>query len=292
MKSMTGYGRATYSDDCFEIDIEVKSVNGRFLDTKIKFPRELSFLEIDFKNTVKKSIKRGKVEVNINYKNIIIPELILDEENLKAYWEIYNEAKKILKTKSEIPLEQLLSEYNLIKIKTVDLEKDKFKNIILSVCEEAIFEHQKMALKEGKSMMIFLLSSVKKMYSALSLLENEFPKYKDEIYEKLKNNIVHMLKHKLEDDDYKKLLLESAIYAEKADVSEEIVRIKHHLDKLKEKIKQKNGEIGKSINFILQEMQREINTIGTKFNATAVFDEIISIKEEIEKCREIIQNVE
>ena len=292
MKSMTGYGKARYSDDDFEIDIEVKSVNGRFLDTKIKLSRELSFLEMELKNNLKKRIKRGKVEINIDFQNKIIPELALDEENLKAYWKIYNQAKKVLGTKSEIPLEQLLSEYNVISIKTDNLECEKFKNLILKIFEKALSEHQEMALDEGKSMLNFFNSAIQKMSSSLSKIENEFPKYKKEMSEKLKNNLTTLLKQKLEDDDYKRILLESAIYTEKADVTEEIIRIKHHLDKFEEKINQKNTEIGKSINFILQEMQREMNTIGSKFNSTSVFDEIISIKEEIEKCREIVQNVE
>ncbi len=292
MKSMTGYGKARYSDDDFEIDIEVKSVNGRFLDTRIKLPRELSFLEIDLKNTLKRRIKRGKVEININFQNKIIPELSLNEENLKAYWNIYNQAKKVLETKSEIPLEQILSEYNVITLKTENLECGKFKNLILNIFEEALSEHQQMALNEGKSMLNFFNSAIKRMSFSILKIEKEFPKYKKEISEKINNNLTVLLKQKLEDDDYKRVLLESAIYVEKADVTEEIVRIKHHLDKLEEKINQKNTEIGKSITFILQEMQREINTIGSKFNSTNVFNEIISIKEEIEKCREIVQNVE
>ena len=292
MKSMTGYGKVRYSDDDFEIDIEVKSVNGRFLDSRIKLSHELSFLEIDLKTLLKRRIKRGKVEININFQNKIIPELYLDEENLKAYWKIYNQAKKVLKAKSEIPLEQILSGYNVISIKTENLEKEKFKNLVLKIFEEALSEHQKMAMHEGKSMLHFFNSAIKKMSSSLSKIEKEFPKYKKEISEKLNNTLTTLLKQKLENDDYKRILLESAIYIEKADVTEEIVRIKHHLDKFEEKINQKNTEIGKSINFILQEMQREINTIGSKFNFTSVFDEIISIKEEIEKCREIVQNVE
>ena len=292
MKSMTGYGKARYSDDDYEIDIEVKSVNGRFLDTKIKLSRELSFLEIEIKNLLKRWIKRGRVEININFQNRIIPELYLDEENLKAYWKIYDQAKKVLGTKSEIPLEQILSEYNVISIKTENLECGKFKNLVLKIFEEALSEHQKMAIQEGKSMLNFFNTAIKKMSSSLAKIEKEFPKYKKEISKKLNNTLSTLLKQKLEDDDYKRILLESAIYVEKADVTEEIVRIKHHLDKFGEKINQKNTEIGKSITFILQEMQREINTIGSKFNSTSVFDEIISIKEEIEKCREIVQNVE
>ncbi len=122
------------------------------------------------------------------------------------------------------------------------------------------------------------------------LIDFEFPKYKKEIYLKLKDNIEELLGTFIKQEDHKKLLLETAIYVEKADITEEIVRLNNHIDKFSALLEEKT-ELGKKLNFILQEMHREINTIGSKFNSTKVFDDTILIKEEIEKCREIIQNV-
>jgi len=160
----------------------------------------------------------------------------------------------------------------------------------MKTLDEAITAHQKMALTEGDSMKEYCFNSLSTMSSALNKIETEFPKYKKEIYSRLKDNIEELLGAFTKEEDHKKLLLETAIYVEKADITEEIVRLNNHIDKFSALLEEKT-ELGKKLNFILQEMHREINTIGSKFNSTKVFDDIILIKEEIEKCREIIQNV-
>jgi len=152
-------------------------------------------------------------------------------------------------------------------------------------------EHQKMAQNEGRSMLEFFTSSLKIMKRSIDKLKIAFPQYKEEIHNKLKTNVEILLKNKLEGNDHKRFLQETALYIEKADVNEEIVRFEHHLEKFNNKLKA-SGEAGKSLNFILQEMLREINTIGSKFNSTGAFDDVLTIKEEIEKCRELVQNVE
>ena len=138
----------------------------------------------------------------------------------------------------------------------------------------------------------FLQDSFKVITKALRKIESEFPKYKKKIYQKMVKNITHILETKLKDDDYKRIMLEAALYIDKADVSEEIIRIKDHIEKFLNILKEKKNEIGKTLNFILQEMHREINTIGSKYNSKIIFSEILIIKQEIEKCRELVQNVE
>jgi len=162
--------------------------------------------------------------------------------------------------------------------------------IVMGTLNEALSAHLKMAVTEGDSMKEYCLNSLSTMSSALNRIEEEFPIYKKEIFTKLKENIENLLGTFIKEEDHKKLLLETAIYVEKADVTEELIRLKNHIDKFSVLLEEKT-ELGKKLNFILQEMHREINTIGSKFNSTKVFDDIIFIKEEIEKCREIIQNV-
>ena len=291
MKSMTGFGRAKYSDKNYDIEVEIKSLNSRFMDFKLKVPNEISFIEPEINKLICNSIKRGKVDVYLNYDIKKAPELELNEESLKTYWNIYKKAKKALKVDAELPFEKVLCEKDVIKIKRKDLENKNFVNTIVSTFNRALKEHQKMAFSEGQSMKRFLKTSISSMNSSLKFIEREFPKFKKEISEKFKYNIENTFNKKLTDDDYKRILLEVSFYIEKADVTEEIVRLKNHIDKFKERI-DISSEAGKSLNFILQEMHREINTIGSKFTSTKVFDRIISIKEEIEKCREIVQNVE
>ncbi len=291
MKSMTGFGRAKYSDKNYDIEIEIKSLNSRFLDCKFKVPVEISFIEPEINKLICNSIKRGKVDVYLNYNIKKAPELELNEESLKTYWHIYKKAKEALKVNTELSFEKVLGEKDVIVVKSKDTENSVFLKAVINTFKKALNEHQNMAFSEGQSMKRFLKTSISSMNSSLKFIEREFPKFKKEISEKFKYNIENILNKKFTDDDYKRILLEVSFYIGKADVTEEIVRLKNHIDKFKEKMNI-NSEAGKSLNFILQEMQREINTIGSKFTSIKVFNSIISIKEEIEKCREIVQNVE
>lgn len=291
MKSMTGFGKAGYSDDNYEINIEIKSVNSRFLDLKFKLPYEISFLEPVFSKTISQKVKRGKVDVYTNFVNKKPPALELNAETLKTYWDMYSRAKEVLKTDANLPFTKVLSERDVIAVKKDDLESGAFIELVRSVLDKALDEHQKMAQNEGKSMLEFLTASLEIMQKSIDKLKKAFPEYKEEIHKKLKTNVENLLKNKLEGDDQKRFLQEIAFYIEKADVNEEIVRLQHHLEKFKNKLNT-GTEVGKSLNFILQEMLREINTIGSKFNSTNAFNDVLTIKEEIEKCRELVQNVE
>ncbi len=290
MKSMTGYGRAKYLDENIDLEIEVRSVNSRFLDLRIKQPYYLSFLEADISKQINKIIVRGKVDVNINLNLLKTPDMELNEEMVKAYWELYNKAKEMVNTDAHLPFSKLLSEENIIRIGKKEIDEDNMSRIVMTTLNEAIASHQKMASAEGSSMKEYCINSLSTMSSALNKIEAEFPKYKKEIYLKLKDNIEELLGEFIKEEDHKKLLLETAIYVEKADITEEIVRLKNHIDKFSALLNEME-ELGKKLNFVLQEMHREINTIGSKFNSTKVFNDIILIKEEIEKCREIVQNV-
>ncbi len=290
MKSMTGYGRAKYLDENIDLEIEIRSVNSRFLDLRIKQPYHLSFMEAEISKKINKKIIRGKVDVYINLNLLKAPDLELNEAITKAYWELYKKAKKMVNTDAHLPFAKLLSEKDVIRVGKAEIDEGDMSKIIMATIDEAIAAHQIMALNEGKSMKEYCLNSLSAMNSALNKIKAEFPIYKEEIYLRLKDNIEEMLGEFIKAEDHKKLLLETAIYVEKADITEEIVRLNNHIDKFSALLEEKT-ELGKKLNFILQEMHREINTIGSKFNSTKVFDNIILIKEEIEKCREIIQNV-
>ena len=120
MKSMTGYGRNRYTDDIHEIEVEIKSVNNRFLDASFRMPRELSYLEAELKDLLNKKLKRGKVSININYKSFQSNQLELNEDNLKSYWNLYKKAAEIVGEDSRIPLVNILSEPNVITLKEAE----------------------------------------------------------------------------------------------------------------------------------------------------------------------------
>ncbi len=292
MKSMTGYGRSRITDNEHEIDVEIKSVNSRFIEVKYRIPRQLSFLESRLDEILYQFVKRGKFQIDIDLKQQHAAKLKFNEESFLNYWKIYKKAADIAGVNEKNFVAEIISQYELIELQEEDSEDHKLVQKILNTFQNAIEEHQQMARQEGKSMRSFIISSIEIMNDSIKKLAKSSPQYKEDIYEKMQQNITSLLKEKLDTEIIKRIMLEAAFYLEKADVTEEIVRLKDHLKKLETKVKQNDVGIGKSLNFILQEMHREINTIGAKFNYTNVFEDIIKVKEEIEKCREIVQNVE
>jgi len=163
---------------------------------------------------------------------------------------------------------------------------------LLNTLEKAIEKQQEIALIEGRSMLNFLENSISLCRKSLQDIAKLIPEFKEELLDKFTQNIEDLLKEKLVDSDMRRILMEVSLYMDKNDISEEIVRIEDHFDKFYNMMHSNKLEKGKALNFILQEMHREINTIGSKFNHKEAVEHILLVKEEIEKCREIVQNVE
>ncbi|PID27687.1 MAG: YicC family protein [Candidatus Cloacimonadota bacterium] len=292
MKSMTGYGKSAYFSEEFDVSVEIKSVNNRFLDLKLSCPRELSFLEPQIKKEVNNYIKRGKADLRITVNDKRPPELELNKTRLLAFKEIYSKINEILGSENNIPLETVLRESGIVAVKQSGSDNEEYSDAVIETLVEALKEHEKMAINEGKSMQDFLASSLDIMFESLVNIEKEFPAYKKELFLKFKEQITELLNEVSDPVTEKRILAETAFYIEKSDVNEEIVRFRNHINKFREKLYLEGEETGKSLNFILQEMHREVNTVGSKFNFSEVFSDVLRIKEEIEKCREMVQNVE
>ncbi len=292
MKSMTGYGKGTFTDDNYEIEIEIKSVNHRFLDMRIYLARDLNAYEMLLRERVMKKMRRGKVDVRVNFRDKRLPQLSIDQPRLEALWNLYNDAKSILKTEQEIPIDKIMEIDGVMMITPPETDEDTLLNALEIPLNKALEEHAAMALREGESMQDFLVSSMMRISSALTIVENEFPEFRNELFMKYKTQLSDILSDTLTEDDERRILTEIAIFIEKADINEEIVRLKDHVEKFRDKLFVENAELGKSLNFILQEMHREANTMSVKFNNSKVFPQLLTIKEEIEKCREMVQNVE
>ncbi|KQC07612.1 MAG: hypothetical protein APR54_05890 [Candidatus Cloacimonas sp. SDB] len=287
---MTGYGKTIVSNDRYEIEMEIRSVNNRYLDLKLSTPRELNKFENEIRVILSDKIKRGKVDLKVRLRDYLPPQLELDKDKLKAYWQLYQEAAELISSQEPVSLIQLLNEKSIINIKESDNED--LKEFVLNNLQIVIAKHQEIALKEGESMLSFLSDSMDKCIKSLHSIKKIVPKYKEMVYNKIKKNIELLLESELDDNAMKRLMLEVSLYVEKSDINEEIVRLEDHFNKFCILLKSKDIAVGKSLNFILQEMNREINTVGSKFNYLESYDHILSIKEEIEKCREIVQNVE
>ncbi len=292
MKSMTGYGNAEFHNDEYDIEIEVKSVNSRFLDLKISSPRELLLFENGIKELISKYVRRAKLEIRINFNDKRVPEYQLDENKLLAFADLLKKAKSLIGDKNPVNLESIISQPNVLSFHSPSFQDETFWQILSETIENALIKHQQMALKEGDKLKEFFDQSYQTITNSVQIIEASVPGYKSKLYDLFKTNVEALLKDSLSEDMEKRIFLEVALYVDKSDITEELIRLKSHLHNFSDRLNGNGIDAGKSLNFIFQEMQREINTISSKYNETSVFEYILKIKEEVEKCREQIQNVE
>lgn len=292
MKSMTGYGRAKYNEQDILLEIEIKSVNGRNLDLKVISPRELSFFEIEVRRRISRALHRGYIEVKINYQDHREPDIKLDKSRFTKYYHVIKEALELVDSEQSVPLEYLLAEPNMIQPGASLSEDSVLTKALNLTLDKAIAEVISSMETEGEQIRRVLQASAISMYKAIEAIEAEIAPFKEELLARLTQRINELLKNINLDNLEQRLVQETAIYVDKYDVQEEISRLRHHLEKLEATLKiDADDEIGKRLNFIIQEMHREANTLGSKFSTTRTFSQIISLKEEIEKCREISLNV-
>ena len=291
MKSMTGYGKSEIKGEEYHILFTLKSVNKRFLQINYDIPSEINHLEKQLDDIIKGKIKRGYIMIKIDLESKLVPKLMVNENKFKEYWDKVEKLKSLTKEKLNIDLIEMIDKFELINEIEPQIPNE-IEQHILFACRDALDNHQKMAIEEGKSMRESLIKSKINITNSLSNIVENFPNYKEKKYKDLKLNIEKLLQDKMEEGDYRRIMLEAAMYIDKADVNEEIIRLKSHLDKLSDVLKIEHKSIGKKLNFILQEMHREINTISSKYRSEDIFSDILIIKEEIEKSREIVQNVE
>ncbi len=293
MKSMTGYGKSSIIIQEMDLDIELKSVNSRFFDLKLYLPRELNFMEITTRNTLRETIKRGFIDVRVNLRDRRIPQIEMDENKLKTYWDLFQKVKVMLKTEQEISIDKVLDEPGVLIINTESLDNQEFKTGYIKCLNEAIQKQEEMALSEGRGMCAVLSDSLEKIQVSSKNVNLAFEAYKSTLYEKYKTRIQELLKEHLTEENEKRLLMETAIYIDKADIHEELMRLEDHIKRFQAILNSNNSEeTGKTLNFIIQEMHREGNTLGSKYSTPDSFQDVLIIKEEIEKIREMVQNVE
>ena len=292
IRSMTGYGKGSLSIDNREYQVEIKSVNHRYLDISAKMPRTLSYLEEDIKKVISEKIKRGKVDVFITFENNS------DEgRNVK----INKELAKIYIQE----LRDLAEEENLIEnIRVVDISKfpdvlsikmdkddEKIKNELIQATREAVDKIIEMKEVEGDKISQDLTSRIEKIETKIIEISQKSTGLIEDYVVKLEKRIKDLLK--TEEIDKSRLAQEVVIYADKCSVEEEITRLKSHIYQFRNLIEQNDkSAIGKKLDFIIQEMNRETNTIGSKANNLEITNGVIDIKTELEDIREQIQNIE
>jgi len=290
--SMTGYGKSRKTFENYEIEVEIRSLNNRYLDTIIRLPKSIDIFEQRIKDEIKKRIFRGKVTLNISLNGISengFENVKLNEEALKYYYELISKIKTNIDIKEEITLDHILQFKDLIQIAEEELEDDSILENLLDTVNEALKALVEMRNNEAVNIM-------KDINDRIKIIENNTKKIisvaKDnpiQEYDKLFERVQKMLNGKVVDEN--RLEMELALLADRVDVTEECTRLNSHLQQF-DSILNTKKEVGKSLTFILQEMHREINTIGSKTTNVDISHMAIEVKEEIEKLREQVQNLE
>ncbi len=290
IKSMTGYGKAYQTINEREYQVEIKSVNHRYLDISVKIPRVLSFLEEDIKKVISSKTKRGKIDVFITFINNSAEgkEIKINTEIAKAY---IAELKKLAEEEnilSNIEVTEISKLPDVLNIQN-NQEDETIKNELLTTVEQATQQLVKMRTTEGGKIAEDLLVRIQKIQEQVKQISSLSTGLIEEYVVKLEGRIKEILKN--QEIDEARLAQEVVIYADKCSVEEEITRLNSHIAQFEEFLKVE-GAIGKKLDFIIQEMNRETNTIGSKANNLEITNLVIDIKTELENIREQIQNIE
>ena len=286
IKSMTGFGNILLSSNLYSLTIDIKSINSRYLDCKIKLPKQIEQYEVDIITNIKKVCKRGRISVNINLDSIS-SELNHSPAINKSLFKEYN--KFVNQLNEEFNLKFKIND--LFEIKDFILKQNKIsitKKKLLLAFDEALFKLEEMKLKEGtllvkdiKKRIVNLDKTIKKIRiistKNSSLIKDKYLKKINKFIDK-----IHI--------EESRLAMEAAILSEKIDITEECVRFDSHLQQI-QKLFDQNKPVGKKLSFILQELLREANTIGSKSNDVKIINLVIVLKEEIEKIKEQSQNI-
>lgn len=292
IRSMTGYGKQSLNVDGREYQIEIKSVNHRYLDINIKMPKTLSYLEEAVKKEISEKIKRGKVDVFITYENNSKEgkNITINKELARLYIEQLKELAEEEKISSNIEVMEIAKFPDILTIKA-DEEDEKIKQEIIQVTTEATNKIVEMKAIEGEKIAQDLLQRISKIENKIMEISSKSTGLIEEYVVKLEKRIQEILK--TEEIDKSRIAQEVVIYADKCSIQEEITRLKSHIYQFRNLITNNQNEtIGKKLDFIIQEMNRETNTIGSKANNLEITNGVIDIKTEIEDIREQIQNIE
>ncbi len=291
IKSMTGFGRAIYENEGREYLIEIKSVNNRFSDVNIKMPRTLNYLEEKLKKEILNSVSRGKVDLYITFNNNSDrgKTIKLNTEIAKKY---INELKKLSKETEIIDNINIMDISKFPDILNIRIEEDSEEIIekeLMIALNEAIKSFIDMREKEGNKIKIDLENRIKLISDKIEQISNISTGLVEEYIVKLETRIKQLLKTDVVDQT--RLAQEVVIYSDKCSVEEEITRLKSHITQFLNLVNE-NIAVGKKLDFLVQEMNRETNTIGSKANNLEITNLVVDIKTELENIREQVQNIE
>lgn len=289
---MTGFGRGQISGENFTVSVEIKTVNNRFLDVNLRLSQELQSLEAELKRLISNRLSRGRVDVNLQYERSAEMVYELNRPLISGYLAALREMQDEFSLTGEPDLNMIARLPNVLQTKKDELDENFSKAIVISL-ETALDELEKMREVEGKSLKDELRFRLSEIENHLPKIESESANVAEEYRQRLTKRVTDFLakSDSQVELDRGRLAQEIAYLSEKSDISEEITRLKAHIEQFRA-IMDEVKDVGKRLDFLTQELNREANTISSKTNNLTVKDAALSIKSEIEKIREQVQNVE
>lgn len=288
--SMTGYGRARSGNDTTKVLVEIKTVNHRFCEYMIRMPRQLLFLEDQVKKKANEYIQRGRVEIFITVEggNFVTKKLKLDWDVADQFVLLLDSLKRKYQLESSITVQDLLQVETIFSIEEVTSEHDEVAGLILEALTSALEQLKLMRVQEGRELANDLQAQLQKLMDSAKQVKQYAPfvvtAYKDRLTQKIAELTSGLL-------DESRLITETAIFADKCDINEELTRLESHVLQFSETLKQ-HAPIGRKLDFLVQEMNREVNTIGSKGNDSLITKEVVDMKSVLEKMKEQVQNIE
>ncbi|MFA5527160.1 MAG: YicC/YloC family endoribonuclease [Peptostreptococcales bacterium] len=293
IKSMTGFGRSEYCDGVRNVIVEIKSINHRYNDISIRIPKKYSFAEERVKAEVKSIIKRGKIDISVIVENIVESDynVSLNTDIVKQYMDNLSLLKEEFHLQDEITLHMLINLPDVLKLKPQIKDEEAFLETILIPTKEACEKLDQMRRIEGEKLGEDIIARTLLIKDYIEKVEERSPNMVKEYREKIKERINEILEDGISISE-ERLATEVALFADRCSITEEIVRLHSHGVQLSKNVEKSTEPCGRKLDFIIQEMNREANTIGSKANDLEITNVVVDIKSEIEKIREQVQNIE
>ena len=290
IKSMTGFGRGQAQVDGLSFTVEIKAVNHRYGDVNIKSPRLLVPLESKIKKQVLTVLKRGKIDLFITQEHTsqLANKPVVDHQVARAYVEAFKDLQQVSGCSGEISLEFLAAQKDVLVLQDVEFDRDKLWDCLSQAIKNALILIQEMRQKEGAATQVDMETRLALLSQFIVELEKSAAKVPLEWQQKLKDRLARLQEN---GGDPQRVAQEIAIFADRCDISEEITRFNSHLGQFSDLL-QLQEPVGRQLDFLVQELNREANTIGSKSNDAILTRQVVALKAELEKIREQVQNIE
>ena len=293
LKSMTGFGVAEYKDEELTIRVELRSVNNRFLKIDSRLPEILQSFETEIERPIREKIARGTVLLNVNYQSLRQePEYVMSSDRLKEYYHLLSDIKKEIGSREKISINSLILLPGVLqKGKNGLKNKDSLVSLCISLIRDALEKMSEMRAVEGRHLAKDIEQRKEFILSILNKIEAMSPMIVQEYSKRLRSRVSSLLSGTNIELTDSSLCREIAIFAERCDITEEISRLRSHFSQIQETINS-DESVGRKLDFIVQEMFRETNTMCSKANDSVLLKDLVDVKTEIEKIREQIFNIE